>query len=105
MTSSERHLWFDFLHSHKPRFLRQRSIGPFIVDFVCYEASLIIELDGEVHGSEEARAHDETRTNYLKKQGFRTVRFRSCDVFENFEGVCQGIEDALKDSTIEGMMT
>ena len=104
MTSSERHLWYDFLHNHNPRFQRQRPIGPYIVDFICYDAALIIELDGEVHGGEVEQKHDEARGNYLKRHGFRTVRFRSRDVFENFEGVCAGIEMAIKDPTIEGRL-
>ena len=105
MTPSERHLWYDFLRTHTPRFQRQRPIGPYIVDFICYDAALIIELDGESHDSEEHYQHDGARGNYLKQHGFRTVRFRSRDVFENFEGVCKGIERALSDPSIEGRMT
>ncbi|MCI6087048.1 endonuclease domain-containing protein [Selenomonas sp.] len=105
MTRSERHLWYDFLRDHKPRFQRQRPIGPYIVDFICYDAALIIELDGEAHDAAEKQEHDEARDNYLKRHGLRTIRFRSQDVFENFEGVCKGIELAMKDPTMEGYMT
>ncbi|MDY6267949.1 MAG: endonuclease domain-containing protein [Selenomonadaceae bacterium] len=104
MTPSERHLWYDFLHDHKPRFQRQRPVGPYIVDFVCYDAALVIELDGEVHGSEEQRQHDVVRTAYLRQQGFRVLRFRSRDVFEQFEAVCSGIEQAVKDANVRGLM-
>ena len=105
MTKSERHLWYDFLSSHKPRFQRQRPIGPYVVDFICYDAALIVELDGEVHGGQDAWKHDETRDEYLKRLGFHIIRFRSRDVFENFEGVCGEIERALKNSTVEGRIT
>ena len=105
MTPSERHLWYDFLHDHQPRFQRQRPIGPYIVDFICAEASLVIELDGEVHDGEEEQQQDHMRDTYLKRHGFRTVRFRSRDVFENFDGMCKAIELALKDTTVEGRLT
>ena len=105
MTPSERHLWYDFLHNHQPRFQRQRPIGPYIVDFICYDAALVIELDGEVHGGEDGQQHDQARETYLKRHGFRTVRFRSRDVYENFDGICAEIELALKDTTIDGRLT
>lgn len=98
MTPSERHLWYDFLHDHAPRFQRQRPIGPYIVDFVCYDAGLVVELDGEVHGGEEARQHDALRSRYLAQNGFRVLRIRSRDVFEQFKAVCDGIELAMKES-------
>ena len=104
MTPSERHLWHDFLHDHKPRFQRQRAIGPYIVDFVCYDAALVVELDGEVHGGEGQHQHDEARERYLKLYGFRVVRVRSRDVFENFEGVCAGLERAVQDACVEGWL-
>ena len=104
MTPSERHLWYDFLHDHAPRFQRQRPIGPYIVDFVCYDAGLVVELDGEVHGGEEALRHDEARSRYLAQAGFRVLRFRSRDVFEQFAAVCEGIELAVKDAGVRGMM-
>ena len=105
MTKSERHLWYDFLRYHKPRFQRQRPIGPYVVDFVCYDAALVVELDGEAHDSQNAWMHDEARTKYLEHLGFRIIRFLSRDVFENFEGVCQKIECAWKDSNMQGRIT
>lgn len=105
MTPSEKHLWYDFLHDHQPRFQRQRPIGPYIVDFICYDAALIVELDGEVHNGEAQWNHDEARDQNLRKRGFRIVRFQSRDVFQNFAGVCERIEQAVKDPTIEGRMS
>ena len=104
MTPSERHLWYDFLRGHDPRFLRQHPIGPYIVDFFCAEATLIVELDGDVHGTENGLEHDERRTHYLETHGFRILRFRSRDVFDRFEGVCEIIEKAVHDPTIKGRM-
>ena len=53
MTKEERHLWYDYLRSYPVRFLRQRVIGKYIVDFYCAEAKLIVELDGSQHYESE----------------------------------------------------
>ncbi len=53
MTKEERHLWYDFLRSYPVRFLRQKVIDNYIVDFYCHDAQLIIELDGSQHYSIE----------------------------------------------------
>ena len=102
MTASERHLWYDFLSKHTPRFHRQRPIGPYIVDFFCPDAALIVELDGDVHDEACQIAHDDQRTHYLENHGLRIIRFRSKDAFENFEGICTGIEHAIADPTTNG---
>ena len=49
MTKEERHLWYDFLRDYPVRFLRQKVIDNYIVDFYCSKARLIIELDGSQH--------------------------------------------------------
>lgn len=49
MTRAEKKLWFEFLKDVTPRFLRQRVIDNFIIDFYCSELSLVIELDGDSH--------------------------------------------------------
>lgn len=66
MTKEERHLWYDFLRGYSVRFLRQKVIGKFIVDFYCAEAKLVIELDGSQHGEAEAIEYDSERTAFLK---------------------------------------
>ena len=104
MTKSERHLWYDFLSKHTPRFHRQRPIGPYVVDFFCPATALIVELDGDIHDREMQLQHDEQRTHYLERHGFRIIRFRSKDVFESFEGICAEIENAIVDPTITGRM-
>ena len=78
MTKEERHLWYDFLRGYPVRFLRQKVIGKFIVDFYCAEAKLVIELDGSQHGEAEAIEYDSERTAFLKNYGlcfaFRTTK-------------------------------
>ncbi|MBR5490966.1 MAG: DUF559 domain-containing protein, partial [Oscillospiraceae bacterium] len=49
MTKEERHLWYDFLKSFPLQFKRQKPIGPYIVDFYCPKARLVVELDGSQH--------------------------------------------------------
>jgi len=48
MTPPERHLWYDYLRTCKWKFQRQKPIGPYIVDFICYEHRLILELDANL---------------------------------------------------------
>ena len=65
MTPQERHLWYDGLRHLPMRFQRQKAIGPYIADFYCHRARLVVELDGSQHYSEEARAYNERRTAFL----------------------------------------
>jgi very-short-patch-repair endonuclease len=75
------------------KFRRQHPIGPYVVDFVCLEQQLIIEVDGHQH---VARAlHDEKRTAYLEAQGFRVLRFWDNDVLLQTDSVMQVIFDSL----------
>ena len=54
MTKEERHLWYDFLKAYPIQFKRQYPIGNYIVDFYCYKARLVVELDGSQHCEPEA---------------------------------------------------
>jgi len=60
-------------------------MGRYVVDFVCFEASLIIEVDGGQHA--RRRKHDLNRTACLRSEGFRVLRFWNNEVHENLEGV------------------
>ena len=63
----------------------------YIVDFVCFEANLIIELDGGQHGFDENLAADAARTAYLQSEGFRVMRYWNMELIENFDGAMVGI--------------
>jgi very-short-patch-repair endonuclease len=76
------------------RFRRQQPIGPYVVDFYCPEARLIIELDGGQHAEREAE--DAARTAWLEAQGYRVVRFWNNDTLSNTEGVLTMILTALR---------
>jgi len=68
MTKEERHLWYDFLKTYPVQFKRQYSVGMYIVDFYCFRAKLVIELDGSQHCDPVAAAYDNRRTKYLNSQ-------------------------------------
>ena len=91
MTEEERHLWFDFLRSLPVRFYRQKVIGPYIVDFYCARAHLVIEIDGAQHFEEEGRAKDRERDSFLSELGLRVLRYSNVEINRNFRGVCEDI--------------
>lgn len=78
------------------KFRRQATVGPFVVDFLCVETSLVIELDGGQH--DEPR--DRVRTDYLEARGLTVLRFWNHDVAENLDGVTETICSALKQKTL-----
>jgi very-short-patch-repair endonuclease len=86
MTDAEATLWY-FLGDRRFvsfKFVRQAPIGPYVVDFLCRQVKLVIELDGGRH-AESAR--DGVRDAYITGQGYRVLRFWNSDVFTNREGV------------------
>lgn len=87
MTEAERALWrqLRLRQFGGCKFRRQQPIGRYIVDFVCLEKRLIIEVDGG-HHSEQA-AYDLERDAWLKKQGFSILRFWDNQVFNEIESV------------------
>ena len=101
MTPQERHLWYDFLRYCKPRFRRQEMIGSYIADFFCYDARLIIEIDGSQHFTPELREQDNARTAYLHSLGIRVMRVDNGQINRNFQGVCEGILLAIQQCGFE----
>ena len=98
MTKEERHLWYDFLRSYPVKFLRQKILGKYIVDFYCAEAKLIVELDGSQHYEDKGMEYDAERTAYLEQYGVRVLRIPNNEVSRNFPGVCEYIDLAVKQS-------
>jgi very-short-patch-repair endonuclease len=82
-----RHLRRNILEGS--RFRRQQPIGRYIVDFVCLEKRLILEIDGGQHDIE--REKDEERSNWLITEGYNILRFWNNDVLTNLEGVLETI--------------
>jgi very-short-patch-repair endonuclease len=97
-TPAEKKLWFEFLCNLPHRFLRQRPIGPYIVDFYCAHFRLIIEVDGDSHYSDEAIAYDQTRAQFLQTLGLHILRFTNREVTQNLAGVCEVINRFMEES-------
>lgn len=91
MTKEERHLWYDFLRQYEPRFLRQRPVEGYVLDFYCAKARLAVELDGSQHYQEAGERHDQLRDSRLGQRGIQVLRFSNLDVNRNFQGVCEKI--------------
>ena len=98
MTKEERHLWYDFLRSYPVRFLRQKVIDHYIVDFYCHEARLIIELDGSQHYEQEGLLKDKIRTEKIESRNLTVVRIPNNEISRNFRGVCEYIDLQVKES-------
>ena len=98
MTKEERHLWYDFLQSYPVRFLKQKVIDNYVVDFYCAKAKLVIELDGSGHYTEEQKIYDEKRTQELEKLGILVIRIPNNEVLRNFKGVCEYIIENVNQS-------
>jgi len=98
MTKEERHLWYDFLRAYPVRFQRQKVLGKYIVDFYCAQAKLIIELDGSQHFEDANITKDKERTVFLAAYGLSVIRIPNNEVSNNFRGVCEYIDAAVKQS-------
>jgi len=77
------------------KFRRQVPIGNYIVDFVCLDRRVIVELDGGQHNEARHKKYDARRDAWLRSQGFEVLRFWNSDVFLEWEGMADGIWLAL----------
>ncbi len=90
-TDTERRLW-QLLRAHRflnYKFRRQQPVGPYIVDFICFDAKLVIELDGGQHA--EAKELDQHRDDWLQSEGYRVLRVWNNELLENETGVMEKI--------------
>jgi very-short-patch-repair endonuclease len=87
LTDAERKIWQVVRAKRfgKSKFKRQERIGFYIVDFVCYQKKIIIEIDGKQHLDNVE--YDSQRTKWLEEQGFRVLRFWNDDILSNIEVV------------------
>lgn len=96
-TDAEKKLWHALRNRRLGgyKFRRQHSIGPYVVDFVCIAAKLIVEVDGGQHATQ--KNDDDLRTGFLNDKGFNVIRFWNNEVFENLEGVLETILRNLRE--------
>jgi very-short-patch-repair endonuclease len=97
-TDAERKLWWRLRDRRLTgfKFRRQHPIGPFVVDFCCTEAKLVVELDGGQHALQ--RHCDAARTEFLDAQGYRVLRFWNNEILTNPDGVLQRVGLALREN-------
>ena len=98
LTDSERELW-KYLRAKRLgglKFRRQEPIGNYIVDFVCYEKRLVIEVDGGQHAQEKKK--DAVRDGWLREQGFKVIRFWDSEVLTNILGVLELVGESVTPS-------
>ena len=96
LTKAERIIWYKILQGRKfygLKFVRQKTVGYYIVDFYCAQLKLAIEIDGELHYTADAIRYDNDRTSFLKTYGVKVVRFTNDEVLGNLDGVYAALED------------
>ena len=98
MTDEEKHLWYDFLRLYPIRFIRQKIVDGYIVDFYCPKAKLVIELDGSQHGEEEASKKDNLRDSELAKYNITVLRIPNFKIWQSFNSVCAHIDFIVQQS-------
>ena len=88
MTLGEKALWSSLRHKFLGhRFYKQYIIADYIVDFLCHEGGVIIEVDGGYHSEPRQAEDDELRTQRLERLGFHVLRFSNEEILENIEDV------------------
>jgi very-short-patch-repair endonuclease len=95
MTDAEQKLWY-YLRANRfmgLKFKRQKPVGRYIVDFICLEEKLIIELDGGQHA--ENITYDHNRDAWLRSQGYTVLRFWNNELFTETESVLEKIRITL----------
>ena len=96
MTDAEKRLWSKLRRVQLgARFRRQQPIGPYIVDFYCAAARLVVEVDGGQH-SEMQRAYDSRLDGWLRDEGYSVLRFWNNEVLANTDGVLTEVTLALE---------
>ena len=90
-TSAEKRLWMQLRNRQLSglKFRHQVPLGPFIADFLCVHAKLIVELDGDSH--DHRIFYDRRRTLYFAVRGYRVIRFRNDQLYEDLEWVLEEI--------------
>jgi len=97
MTDAERKLWFALKDRRFAafKFRRQVPVGPYIADFLCFQARLIVEVDGGQHADS---IRDVERDKWLARNEFRVLRFWNNDVLQNLEGVLTSLATELNNT-------
>ncbi len=98
MTKEEAILRYRYLKNYPLRFLRQKVIDEYIVDFYCHKAKPVVEIDGSQHYGREGKLKDTVRTEYIEKRDLNVMRIPNGEINYNLEGVCRFIDEFVKES-------
>ena len=93
MSDAERKLWFAVRARRLGglKFRRQHPMGPYVADFYCAEAGLVVEVDGNHHSEPAQVEHDEVRDDWMTTQGLNVLRFTVYEILQNFDAVNERI--------------
>jgi len=100
-TEEENKLWHILLKHITPRFVRQKIIGFYIVDFYCPKLKLIVEIDGEQHFLEENAEYEKRREKFLNESGYKMLHFYNSDINKHIRDVEQTILYACRERADE----
>ena len=97
-TPAEQRLWRHLRNRQLCgwKFRRQAPIDPYIVDFLCFEAGLIVEVDGATHSTDEELSYDAARTAFLDRKGFAVFRITNDDLRNDADMVLHAIAAACQ---------
>ena len=103
MTQAERKIWCEVFRNNQfeeLRWLRQRPIASFIVDFYCAELKLVVEIDGGSHFTQAGKVYDKERTKILEGYGLTVIRFTNEEILKNLAGVHQRLLQYVAESPL-----
>ena len=86
------------MRTYPVKFSRQKILGRYIVDFYCAKAKLVIELDGSQHYEEKGLLKDKIRTEKIENRNLTVIRIPNNEVNQNFMGVCEHIDNIVRQS-------
>jgi len=96
MTAAEKKLWYGYLEQDRNRWLRQKPIGDYIIDFYCPKLKLVIEVDGTTHLENKDKVYDKKRTEELEKLGIKILRFWNNDILDGLAEVANIVKQQIK---------
>ena len=104
MTAVEKLLW-GRLRSNRmgAHFRRQVPFGPYIVDFLCAKAKLVVELDGGQHNEDAQKVYDQERGDWLRTRGVTVLRFWNNEVIQNLRGVLDRVKQTADELKARGV--
>ncbi len=101
MTPMENKLWVELLKDFPLKVLSQKVIDNYIVDFYCPKLKLVVEIDGDIHDTVEAREYDLERTKILVNYNLKVIRFRNEEIAMEFNIVHAKIMEQFRKREIE----